>query len=82
MTLPAVAGLGLREASVVLILREYGVVEAQALTFSLAIFGLLVIAGLTGGALEAWDLLFGRFRRKRDVAGKKADGDGDGDGRA
>ena len=58
----SVAGLGVREVSVVLLLRQYGISESQALTFSLAIFGVMVMSGLMGGALEAWDILISRHR--------------------
>jgi uncharacterized protein (TIRG00374 family) len=63
----SVAGLGVREASLVLLLRQYGVSESLALTFSLAIFGLMVLGGLIGGALEIGDILFSR-RGKEDTA--------------
>ena len=64
----SVAGLGMREASVVLLLRQYGIPESQALTFSLAIFSLMVISGLIGGILEAWDILFGKSRTEGAAA--------------
>jgi hypothetical protein len=58
----SVAGLGVREVSLVILLGEYGIPEAQALTFSLAIFGLMAIGGMVGGVLEVWDILFGRHQ--------------------
>jgi uncharacterized protein (TIRG00374 family) len=64
----SVAGLGVREASLVLLLREYGISEPQALTFSLAIFGVMVVGGLAGGILEMWDVLFSKHRTEGVVA--------------
>ncbi len=53
----SVSGLGVREASLVMLLPGYGVPMEQALSFSLVIFGMLVFSGLIGGLCEAWDLL-------------------------
>jgi hypothetical protein len=69
----SIAGLGLREVSVVMLLREYGIIEPLALTFSLAIFGLMVLGGLIGGALEAWDILFRQRRTKGAVGDETMD---------
>jgi len=71
----SIGGLGLREISLVTILRDYGISESQALGFSLAVFSLMVVSGLAGGVLEAWDLLFGRPRTKRVVPEKESDDD-------
>lgn len=59
----SVAGLGVREASVVLILPKYGVPAEQALSFSLVIFAMFVFTGLVGGVFELWDLLKGKKRK-------------------
>jgi uncharacterized protein (TIRG00374 family) len=71
----SVGGLGVREASLVLLLREYGISEPQALAFSLAIFGLMVVGGLTGGVLEAWDILFSRRRTEGAVGEDRLEAD-------
>jgi len=71
----SVAGLGVREVSVVLLLREYGISEAQALTFSLAIFSVMVVSALMGGALEAWDILFSRRRTEGAEGEARPDAD-------
>lgn len=57
-----IAGLGVREASLVLLLGKYGISEAQSLTFSLAIFCLLVFGSMLGGLLEGWDLIRGVYQ--------------------
>jgi uncharacterized protein (TIRG00374 family) len=64
----SVAGIGVREVSLVILLGEYGISEAQALTFSLAIFSMMVIGGLAGGVLEVWDILFSRHQMERPLA--------------
>ena len=52
----SILGLGVREASIVLMLQEYGVTAASALSFSLLVFATTVLpAGLLGGVFEAWD---------------------------
>ncbi len=71
----SVAGLGVREASVVLLLGEYGISESQALTYSLAIFSLMVVGGLVGGALEIGDILFGRHGAEGVVAEDRVEAD-------
>jgi len=52
-----IGGLGVREVSVVFLLREYGVLEAKALAFSLILFSLMVVTGVIGGVLEGLDIL-------------------------
>jgi glycosyltransferase 2 family protein len=56
----SVAGLGVREASLVLLLGRYGVPEVQALGFSLAIFASMVLVAMVGGLLEGIDVIRGR----------------------
>jgi hypothetical protein len=53
----SIAGLGIREASAVVLLSDYGVQEAQALSFSLLIFAQMVVVGMVGGLLQLWDVL-------------------------
>lgn len=53
----SVAGLGVREASLVLILGQYGISQEQALIFSFSLLIISVIGGLIGGALELVDHL-------------------------
>lgn len=47
------AGLGVRDVGVVVLLSQYGVPEAQALSMSLVLFSVLVLVGLAGGLVEA-----------------------------
>ena len=61
----SIAGLGTREGSLVLILGSYDIAPAQALGFSLAIFGVAVLFGIAGGLCEGWDLLNGSRHRPR-----------------
>lgn len=50
----SVAGLGVRETALVLLLAPYGVAEAEALAYSLLVFAVTVLAiGIVGGLLEA-----------------------------
>jgi len=53
----SIAGLGVREAGLVLILQGYGIPAPQALSLSLTMFGVMVIIGLVGGLLELWDVV-------------------------
>jgi uncharacterized protein (TIRG00374 family) len=57
-----IAGLGVREASLVILLNRYGVPSAQALSFSLLVFTWTIVGGVAGGVFEAQDLTF-RWRR-------------------
>jgi uncharacterized protein (TIRG00374 family) len=57
-----IAGLGVREASLVILLNRYGVPSAQALSFSLLVFTCTIVGGIAGGVFEAQDLTF-RWRR-------------------
>lgn len=52
------AGLGVREVSLIWFLQHYSVPNAQALSFSLVIFAYLVVTGMLGGLVEAYDILF------------------------
>lgn len=61
----SVAGLGVREASLVLLLRSYDVPEAKALSLSLAVLAVNVVWGIVGGSLEAWDALAGLASRRQ-----------------
>ncbi|MBN1992350.1 MAG: flippase-like domain-containing protein [Anaerolineae bacterium] len=65
----SVAGLGVREASFVLLLNDYGISEARALSLSLIIFGAAVVGGLAGGLFEAGDWLQGGRRIHQAVSG-------------
>jgi glycosyltransferase 2 family protein len=48
----SLAGLGVRELTYVALLSLFGVSTASALTLSLATFAILVVLGLTGGAID------------------------------
>ena len=57
----SVAGLGLREGALVILLAPYGVSAADALTYALLAFATTILAvGLLGGLLEAIRLLRGQ----------------------
>ncbi|MFC2036605.1 lysylphosphatidylglycerol synthase transmembrane domain-containing protein [Chloroflexota bacterium] len=73
----SVAGLGVREATLVLLLEDYGVPGAQALSLSLLLFAVSVTAGLLGGILETWDLVARRSGRPHSTqsAGSELSGD-------
>ncbi len=52
----SLAGLGIREASLVALLVVYGVRETDALAYSLLFYGVFIVGkGLVGGAAELWD---------------------------
>ncbi|MFH1278213.1 MAG: lysylphosphatidylglycerol synthase transmembrane domain-containing protein [Candidatus Eisenbacteria bacterium] len=58
-TVPAgVFGLGLREGALVLLLPRYGADPAEALAFSLILYGYNFLYGLTGGIAEATRVIF------------------------
>jgi glycosyltransferase 2 family protein len=63
--LPAtVGGLGLRESAVIYLLASFGVSGADALSLSLAVFAVTVLAvGIVGGGAEVWYLLIHRQLR-------------------
>jgi uncharacterized membrane protein YbhN (UPF0104 family) len=65
----SIGGLGMREVSVIYLLREYGVQEPKALAFSLILFSLMVIVGLLGGVLEGLDIL-GKRKHANEPRGK------------
>lgn len=47
-----VAGLGLRETTLIALLRDYGVTPSLAFAYAMASFGIQVLLGAVGGALE------------------------------
>lgn len=53
----SIAGIGVREAGLVMALAPYGVASEQALAFSLLLLGRMVVMGLVGGGVEAWRTL-------------------------
>lgn len=59
----SLAGLGVRDASLVWLLESYGVPGTQAVALSMLMFAVGVMIGLVGGGLEARDLLSGMNRR-------------------
>jgi glycosyltransferase 2 family protein len=60
----SIAGLGIREAGFVAVLRSYGIEDSVTMTFSLTYFSVALLQGLTGGVAEWWEVfgarLFGR----------------------
>jgi glycosyltransferase 2 family protein len=50
----SISGIGVREGGYVLLLGSYGVSSSQALSFSLIVFGISFIMGLTGGFLDVF----------------------------
>lgn len=58
----SIGGLGVREVSIVYLLKYYTVPEPQALAFSLIVFSLVVVVGAFGGVLEGYDILNKRRR--------------------
>lgn len=57
----SVAGLGVREGAMVVLLAPYGITAADALTYALLAFATTILAvGLVGGLLEAFRLLRGQ----------------------
>ena len=57
----SIAGLGVREGAMVVLLAPYGITAADALTYALLAFATTILAvGLLGGLLEAFRLLRGR----------------------
>ena len=61
------AGLGVREGAYVFFLSQYGVPLASGLSLSLAIFGLILLQGVVGGALEVLSpkLALGSYERQK-----------------
>ncbi len=47
-----IAGLGLREAALIILLGYYGISQDIAMAYSILIFSVLIVFGLLGGALE------------------------------
>jgi uncharacterized membrane protein YbhN (UPF0104 family) len=57
----SIAGLGVREGAMVVLLAPYGITAADALTYALLAFATTILAvGLLGGLLEAYRLLRGQ----------------------
>ena len=57
----SVAGLGVREGAMVVLLAPYGIAAADALTYALLVFATTILAvGLVGGLIEAVRLLRGQ----------------------
>ncbi len=53
----SVAGLGVREGALLLLLRPFGIADHDALAFSLLVFAVTIVgAGVVGGGLEAFRL--------------------------
>ena len=61
----SMAGLGVREVSLVLLLKHYDIPELQALTLSLEVFSITVIGGIVGGLLEGSEWLRGNRYQAR-----------------
>lgn len=58
----SIAGLGLREGALIILLRSYGIRDEDALAFSLLIFSVTVLlVGLIGGLVEARELFHPRY---------------------
>jgi uncharacterized protein (TIRG00374 family) len=60
----SIAGLGVREISYAVLLRDYGISPEQAISFSITIFAVFVIVGLVGGLFELSDIYRNWQRRK------------------
>lgn len=60
----SIAGLGVREISLVFLMRDYGVPPVQAVSLSLLVFSLTVVGGMMGGLLEGWEALRNWNRKK------------------
>jgi uncharacterized membrane protein YbhN (UPF0104 family) len=58
----SISGLGIREASLLILLEPYQIPGAQAISFSLVIYAATVIVGLLGGLMELMDLSGGNLR--------------------
>lgn len=58
----SIAGLGLREGTLIILLRSYGIRDEDALALSFLIFSItVVVVGLIGGLLEARELFHPRY---------------------
>ena len=53
----SIMGLGVRDGSLVVMLRTYGVAPALAVTFSVLLLTRTVVLGLLGGACELWNVM-------------------------
>jgi uncharacterized membrane protein YbhN (UPF0104 family) len=52
----SVAGLGLREVSLTVLLNDYRISPEQAISYSLTIFGVIIITAIVGGFFELSDI--------------------------
>jgi uncharacterized membrane protein YbhN (UPF0104 family) len=53
----SIAGLGVREISLVFLMRDYGTPAVQAVSLSLLVFSVTVVAGTVGGLIEGWEMI-------------------------
>jgi glycosyltransferase 2 family protein len=60
----SIAGLGIREGSFILLFRPFGILDEEALAFSLLVFTVnVVLVGLIGGLIEGKNLFLSKFSR-------------------
>ena len=60
-----IAGLGVREVTVLILLQQYGIDTDIAIAFSMLVFATTVLGiGLLGGLTEAWRLVFTQTTRQ------------------
>ncbi len=67
----SISGLGLREGALVLLLPRYGIPAADALAFSIVIFGYTVLVGLFGGVLEVRELASKASKKEVEATGMR-----------
>jgi glycosyltransferase 2 family protein len=60
----SIAGLGVREISLVWMLNRYGIPDTKALGFSLLILAYLMCTGFIGGIVEALDVIRGKHKNE------------------
>jgi len=70
----SVAGLGVREGGLVLLLAPYGVVGADAVALSTLVFARSVLLGMAGALVEARSLIAGRGDPPRPPRGQAGGG--------
>lgn len=59
----SIAGLGIREGSLILLLRPFGILDEEALAFSLLVFAVnVVLVGFIGGLIEGEKLLLSKSK--------------------
>jgi uncharacterized protein (TIRG00374 family) len=66
----SISGFGIREGTLIVVLRNYGIDPAYAVSFSFLLFSRMLLVGLVGGILEMKMFLYSKFRR---TDGKKAE---------